>query len=71
MAFGWGTDDVALRTVPLATLQERFDAAGLDTHYYTPELHQSSFALPRFIGDIVDRAVPDGPASARAGRSIG
>ena len=57
MAFGWGTDDVALRTVPLATIRERFDAAGLDTRYYTPELHQASFALPRFIGDIVERAI--------------
>lgn len=56
MAFGWGTDDVGLRTVPLTTLQERFDAARLDTRYYTPELHQASFALPRFIGDIVEQA---------------
>ena len=31
MAFGWGTDDVALRSVPLATLRQRFAAAGLDT----------------------------------------
>jgi spermidine synthase len=56
MAFGWGTDDAALRTVPLTTLRERFVAAGFDTRYYTPELHQASFALPRFIGDIVERA---------------
>ena len=60
MAFGWGTDDVALRTVPLATIRERFDAAGLDTRYYTPELHQASFALPRFIGDIVERGRDQG-----------
>jgi spermidine synthase len=56
MAFGWGTDDVGLRTVPLTTLRERFEAARLHTRYYTPELHQASFALPRFIGDIVERA---------------
>jgi spermidine synthase len=54
MAFGWGTDDPALRSVPLPTLQERFAAAGLETRYYTPELHQASFVLPRFIGDIVE-----------------
>jgi spermidine synthase len=71
MAFGWGTDDVALRTLPLATLRERNGAAGIDSRYYTPELHQASFALPRFIGDIVDQAVPDGVASPRAGRSTG
>jgi spermidine synthase len=56
MAFGWGTDDVGLRTVPRTTLRERFEAARLHTRYYTPELHQASFALPRFIGDIVERA---------------
>ncbi len=62
MAFGWGTDDVALRTVPLATIRERFVAAGLDTRYYTPELHQASFALPQFIGDIVERGRDQGCA---------
>jgi len=56
MAFGWGTDDVGLRTVSLTTLQERFDAARLDTRYYTPELHKASFALPRFIADILEGA---------------
>ena len=59
MAFGWGTDDASLRRVPLATLEARFAAAGIDTRYYTPEVHLASFALPRFILEIV--------ASARAG----
>jgi len=61
MAFGWGTDDVALRGVPLATLQERFAAAGLETRYYTPELHLASFALPRFIADIAERGRAGAP----------
>jgi spermidine synthase len=56
MAFGWGTDDVGLRAVSPTVLRERFDAARLDTRYYTPELHIASFALPRFIGDIVEGA---------------
>ena len=56
MAFGWGTDDGGLRNVSVAALRERFDAAQLDTRYYTPELHRASFALPRFIGDIVEGA---------------
>ena len=25
--------------------------------YYTPEVHQAAFALPRFIRDLVDDAV--------------
>jgi spermidine synthase len=55
-ALGWGPGDVALRTVPLAPHRERFAAAPQETRYYTPELHQASFAVPRFIGDIVERA---------------
>ena len=58
MAFGWGSDEAAHRAVSIATLESRFDAAGLGTRYYTPEVHKASFALPRFILDIVDRAGP-------------
>lgn len=56
MAFGWGTDDTALRRPPLETLEARFAAAAFDTRYYTPESHLASFALPRFIRDVVDSA---------------
>ncbi len=31
-------------------------AGGFATRYWTPALHRAAFALPRFIGDIVDRA---------------
>ena len=54
MALGWGTDDAALRTVPLATLKARFAAAGIKTRYYTPELHGAAFALPAFIAEVVE-----------------
>jgi spermidine synthase len=56
MAFGWGTDDPGLRQVSLDTLQERLDASGIATRYYTPDVHLASFALPRFILEIVERA---------------
>ena len=56
MAFGWGTDNPALRSVSLATLTERLAASGIETSYYTPEVHLASFALPRFILDIVERS---------------
>lgn len=55
MAFGWGTDDPGLRQVSVATLTERLAASGIATRYYTPEVHLASFALPRFILDIVER----------------
>jgi spermidine synthase len=38
----------------LAVLRERFTAAGFRTRYYTPEVHQAAFALPAFIGDLLD-----------------
>ena len=55
MAFGWGTDDAALRKVPIETLADRLAASGIAMRYYTPEVHQASFALPQFILDIVER----------------
>ncbi len=56
MALGWGTDDKALRSVPLETLKARFAGLGIKTRYYTPELHAAAFALPAFIADIVGAA---------------
>jgi len=56
MALGWGSDDEALRAVGLDVLEQRFKAAGLDTRYYTPEVHKAAFALPRFIADLVAAA---------------
>ncbi len=53
MAFGWASDDPALRRVPTERLASRFAAAGLDTRCYTPDLHAAAFALPRMIGDLV------------------
>ncbi len=53
MAFGWASDDPALRRIPAERLASRFAAAGLDTRCYTPELHAAAFALPRMIGDLV------------------
>ncbi len=53
MAFGWGTDNDALRQQNLDVLQARFERADIDTAYYTPEVHQAAFALPRYILDII------------------
>lgn len=54
MALGWGTDNAGLREVPLEVIEERFAQAQIGTRYYTPEVHKASFALPKFIADIVD-----------------
>ena len=53
MAFGWASDQTALREVPLDVLQERFAAAGIATRYYTPEVHRGAFALPGYVAELV------------------
>lgn len=53
MAFGWASDDQALRRTPLATLGERFAASGIATRYYNPEIHEAAFALPGYVRALV------------------
>ncbi len=49
MAFGWASDDPALRRAPVETLAARRARAGLAPRYYTPETHVAAFALPACI----------------------
>lgn len=37
-------------------VRERFAKAGLATRYYTPDVHVAAFALPAFIGDLLQAA---------------
>lgn len=53
MTFAWATDNQALRGLDASTLRERFDKAGFKTRFYTPELHQASFALPQYVIDAI------------------
>jgi spermidine synthase len=55
MALGWGSDDPGNRAVPLEVLEARFAAVDLQTRYYTPAVHKAAFALPAFIGAIVEK----------------
>jgi len=52
MALGWGSKGDA-RHIDLATLQARFDAAGIQTDYYTPEVHKAAFALPTYVSRLI------------------
>ena len=54
MTFAWGCNDAAIRHVDVQTLQHRFKSSVINTRYYTPEIHQASFALPRYIVDALD-----------------
>ncbi|QEW20616.1 Spermidine synthase [Marinibacterium anthonyi] len=52
MAFGWASDGNA-RNVDLAVLEQRFAAAGIETDYYTPEVHKAAFALPGYVKKLL------------------
>jgi len=57
MAMGWATDNKRLRETPLKTIAARYRKAGsFATRYWTPQVQQAAFALPRFIADLVARA---------------
>jgi spermidine synthase len=60
MAMGWASKNPALRQVSLETLQQRYQHSGLNTVYYTPEIHKGAFAYPKFIADVVTAARQDG-----------
>jgi len=53
MTFAWATDNVALKKVPLETIEARFKAANLSTRFYTPAVHKGSFALPQYVLDAI------------------
>jgi spermidine synthase len=54
MAFGWASDDPALRQVPVEELERRFTAAAVATRYYTPAVHKGAFAVPPYVAAAMD-----------------
>ena len=53
MTFGWGSDNTNLADVDVLALRARFEAAGIVTEYYTPEMHRGAFALPPYINRLI------------------
>jgi len=54
MTFGWGSDDTRCADVPLDILRERFKDSGIETNYYTPDVHRGAFALPPYISRLFE-----------------
>jgi spermidine synthase len=54
-ALGWATDDASLRKVPVEKLKERYDRVGVETNYYTPEMHQAAFVHPNYVVRLLER----------------
>ena len=53
MTFAWATDNEALKNVDVETIRARYQAAGIKSRFYTPEVHVGSFALPQYILDAI------------------
>lgn len=53
MAFGWATDNEALRRQPASVIAERYAQADIKTRYYNADIHLGSFALPTYIRDLM------------------
>jgi len=53
MAFGWASDDGALRRQSAEILTARFRDAGIETRYYLPDVHAAAFALPRYVRELI------------------
>ena len=53
MTFAWASDEPALRQVPLDALNARLRRVGIETRYYTPEIHIGAFALPGYLAELV------------------
>jgi len=49
MTFAWASDNETLRQWDVATLESRFEDAGLRCRYYNPAIHVGSFALPQYL----------------------
>lgn len=49
MTLGWGANSARARQTDAATIQSRFDAARLETRYYTPAIHAGCFSLPAYM----------------------
>ncbi len=53
MVFTLASDDDGLGRVPRETLEARFREAGIQTRYYTPEVHLGAFALPPYLAELM------------------
>ncbi len=56
MALGWGSKSTKARQTEASVLAQRFSSSAIQTRYYTPEVHQAAFALPRYVQALMPPA---------------
>lgn len=49
MTLGWGANSARARATTPDTIQSRFEAASIETRYYTPGIHAGCFNLPAYM----------------------
>ena len=49
MTLGWGARSAMARSTDIQTVGARFEAAKLETRYYTPDIHAACFGLPAYM----------------------
>lgn len=49
MTFAWASDQTGYRKLTATELAQRFKRSGIQTRYYTPDIHVAAFALPQYI----------------------
>ncbi|MGI9480111.1 MAG: polyamine aminopropyltransferase [Hyphomicrobiaceae bacterium] len=67
-ALNWASDDAAHLAVEQAVLARRAKSRKIETSYWTPGLHKGAFALPRYMQDVVDKALSKGRRKPAAGK---
>ena len=53
MALGWAAASPRPRAETTDTIRARFAEAPVGCRYYTPDIHQAAFALPRYVLDLI------------------
>lgn len=55
MTLGWASLDPSNRARPVEAIREQFTKLQINTRYYTPEIHVASFALPKYVQDLMTK----------------
>lgn len=53
LALGWASESLSPEDVSVAELAQRYEAAGVGTQYYTPQVHRAAFALPAYVREML------------------
>jgi len=67
----WASDDKSLRQATPAVIGRRMSRRGIKTRYWTPQIQQGAFALPRYIEAIAEKATAPKSSKPRAATQRG